>query len=653
MKKRQTQPKNNAYYIRKLSDGLNGAVAGSPTIKGANVLCNCVGYANGRFNEIINDPDLKGVKKAFKYQLVCNAENFIERAKNYGLTISKVPTVGGIMVWQKGQTLSGGDGAGHVAVVEEIYTDGTILTSESGWGAWAFKTVRRSNSNGRWGQSSAYKFRGCIVNPSVGNKKAVPVPSLTVDGVGGANTVRAMQKFFGTPQDGVISGQSKTLNKYYPALKAVEYGTGGSACIKKLQKWVGVTADGVLGQKTVKAWQKKIGVKVDGIFGTESMRVWQKYLNDHPKDKTETKEPASDKVYKVIDVSVWQGKIDWLKVKADGVVGAIIRYADGHYLDKNFDANMTGAKKAGLHVGAYIFSRAKTKAEAESEAASLFNACKPYDPDMPLYIDLEDSSLSKYADTVAIAFLNKMTQLGGRGGVYANLNWWNNYLTKTAKEYSAHPFWIAQYNSKITHSNPKLFGMWQYSSSGSVNGISGKVDMDRCYTAYWDMPKVKTNSKLVDKAVALAWPKGTAESKYAWKGGKPTDAFKKALDAVYPKRDSWGTAAKAGCACDVFVGVCVRSVLDGNFPRGFRDQYTYTSNKLEKHTYKNVKPYDVSKDGDIVGYYKDAKREHCHIVIRGNGMIYEAQHEMTYAHVNTSLSKLKTVMPEVVVFRPK
>ncbi len=283
MKIRTTQPKNNKYYTRIATNGLNGAVAGKPTISGANVLCNCVGYANGRFNEIINDPDLKGVVLSFKYQLTCNAENFIEAAKKKGLKISSTPVVGGIMVWQKGSTLGGSDGAGHVAVVERLYDDGTILTSESGWNAWAFKTVRRSNSNGRWSQTSGYKFRGCIINPKT-TQTITKAPKLSVDGKGGACTVRAMQKFFDTPMDGVISGQRKALNKYYPALTAVEYGgTGGSACIKKLQKWVGVTQDGIIGVNTVKAWQKKIGVSQDGIFGKHSMEVWQKYLNEHDK----------------------------------------------------------------------------------------------------------------------------------------------------------------------------------------------------------------------------------------------------------------------------------------------------------------------------------------------------------------------------------
>ena len=125
MKMRKSQPKNNKYYIRKANGGYNGAIAGKPTIKGADVLCNCVGYANGRFNEIIG-------KGKCVYQLVCNAENFIERATALGLNVSSVPTLGGIMVWQKGKTLKGSDGAGHVAIVEDIISENEIITSERG-----------------------------------------------------------------------------------------------------------------------------------------------------------------------------------------------------------------------------------------------------------------------------------------------------------------------------------------------------------------------------------------------------------------------------------------------------------------------------------------------------------------------------------------
>lgn len=166
---RTTKPTSgNKFFITKSKGGYSTCIQGSPTDSQCNVLSNCVGYACGRFNEIIG---------AMKYpSLNCNAENFIERAKNtYGLEISSVPTLGGIMVWKKG-TLSGNDGAGHVAVVEKIIDSNTIYTSESGYGGSAFWNSTRRNTNGRWGLGSAYTFRGCIVNPAIG-KVVAPTPT--------------------------------------------------------------------------------------------------------------------------------------------------------------------------------------------------------------------------------------------------------------------------------------------------------------------------------------------------------------------------------------------------------------------------------------------------------------------------------------------
>lgn len=156
----------NKFYITKSKGGYSTCIQGSPTDSQCNVLANCVGYACGRFNEIIG---------SMKYpSLNCNAENFIERAKSLGLTISNVPTLGGIMVWKKGNTLSGNDGAGHVAVVEKIIDSNTIYTSESGYGSSTFWNSTRKNTNGRWGLGSGYTFRGCIVNPAIG---AVTAPT--------------------------------------------------------------------------------------------------------------------------------------------------------------------------------------------------------------------------------------------------------------------------------------------------------------------------------------------------------------------------------------------------------------------------------------------------------------------------------------------
>lgn len=211
-------------------------------------------------------------KGFIQYQLVCNAENFIEKAQAYGLKISNKPTLGGIMVWQKG-SLSSGDGAGHVAIVERINSDGTIYTSESGWGGPTFFNSTRSNSNGRWGMGSAYSFRGCIVNPSVINP--TPTPSsdiayiqrtlnerygfnLTIDNIYGNNTHKAL-----------VMALQIELNKQFGANLVVD-GIFGNAT-KNACRNVGYGAKGNITwliQAMLVIWGCEI--EIDSIFGNDT-----------------------------------------------------------------------------------------------------------------------------------------------------------------------------------------------------------------------------------------------------------------------------------------------------------------------------------------------------------------------------------------------
>ena len=290
MKRRTTCPKNNKYYIRKPQGGLSDAVFGCPVVNGANVLCNCVGYANSRFAEIQTDPELKGIYKPIKYQLVCNAENFIEKARGMGLKISAKPTLGGIMVWRKGATLHDYDGAGHVEVVEKINEDGSIICSSSGWKGWDFRLLKRTNANGNWGQTSPYHYRGCIINPSIKDGEVPTESPLIIDGVGGGLTIMALQRFLNKFEDGCLSGQYENQRKYRTAITAVENGGGGSSTVTALQKWLGVPKkdhDGEWGKKTSVALQKylqKEGYDIgkdgaDGYFGTDSTKALQRFLN--------------------------------------------------------------------------------------------------------------------------------------------------------------------------------------------------------------------------------------------------------------------------------------------------------------------------------------------------------------------------------------
>ena len=392
-------------------------------------------------------------------------------------------------------------------------------------------------------------LKGDVVGVYVGKlvqKKVEPSKDgkLAVDGIGGKNTIKATQKYFGTTEDGYIGDQMEKLSKYYPSIIAVKFGKGksGSQTVKALQKWLKLTQDGVIGQGTTAAWQKRLrdlgylakNETIDGIFGVKSMKAWQKFLNDHMTEDGNPPSPTEPKkTYRVIDVSDHQRQIDWQKVKADGIEGAIIRYADGDTLDVRFRENMVNAKKAGLHIGSYIFSRAKTKAEAEKEAVRLFNAVRDYDIDMPIYIDLEAKGLEKYANTVAQAFIAKINELGGKPGVYANLNWWDNYLQPTATMSFA--MWLAQYNDKMEYEPSSYVGMWQYSNSGKVNGITRKVDMDELYVPYWETaPKLprKTVDELAHEVIDNVWGKGDARKKDLTDAGYDYDAVQNRVNEI-------------------------------------------------------------------------------------------------------------------------
>lgn len=165
---RTSKPKKTdefiSFYNNRYAGGKSKVITGKPTDPEANVLANCVGYANGRFNEIYSQ--VTGRKEMAFPTLTANAENFIEKAKNLNLKVGNIPQIGAIVCWQKGNTLLSSDGAGHVAVIEKVLSSSKITTSESGWESnTPFWTKTRSNTLKNWGQSLLYKFRGFIYNP--------------------------------------------------------------------------------------------------------------------------------------------------------------------------------------------------------------------------------------------------------------------------------------------------------------------------------------------------------------------------------------------------------------------------------------------------------------------------------------------------------
>lgn len=191
---------------------------------------------------------------------------------------------------------------------------------------------------------------------------------------------------------------------------------------------------------------------------------------------------------KGIDVSYWQGIIDWAKVKAAGISFAIIKAGgsdDGFYTDSKWETNYKGAKANGIAVGAYYFVGPKcvNAAAGKADAERFIQLLKGKQFEYPVFMDNEAQPVSaKTGITEAsIAFCETMEAAGYFVGIYGST--YSGFRDRMDdSKLTAYTHWVAQYASKCTYSGK--YGIWQYSSKGRVNGISGNVDMDLSYVDY-------------------------------------------------------------------------------------------------------------------------------------------------------------------------
>ena len=186
-----------------------------------------------------------------------------------------------------------------------------------------------------------------------------------------------------------------------------------------------------------------------------------------------------------IDVSNFQGTIDWNQVKAAGIEFAILKVGPVYGKpDSTFERNATECERLGIPYGVYYYSYARSVADANKEADRTLAWLGGHHPSLPVYYDLEDSyiledsnfSKDKLAQ-IAQTFCNRMEAVGFKSGIYANLNWFNNYLNSPSL--NGYDHWVAQYNWRCDYAGSYSF--WQYSSSGNVPGVTGSCDMNYCF----------------------------------------------------------------------------------------------------------------------------------------------------------------------------
>ena len=189
-----------------------------------------------------------------------------------------------------------------------------------------------------------------------------------------------------------------------------------------------------------------------------------------------------------IDVSFWNGNLDWEKIRTTAsfaIIRAGVRYRESRNIaeDTTAAANITGANAAGVKVGLYFYSTATKESEAVEEASLAISVAQKYGSiSLPIYIDMEDSIMhsltTQQRDAIVMAFCNTIVNSGYRAGVYSNLNWYTNYLTP-----SSYPGWVsiwyAQWNDVPTYNG--RYDIWQRGSSDSIPGTNGIVDINESY----------------------------------------------------------------------------------------------------------------------------------------------------------------------------
>lgn len=254
---------------------------------------------------------------------------------------------------------------------------------------------------------------------------------------------------------------------------------------------------------------------------------------------------------KGIDISEFQGNINWAKVKADGTEFAILKLGniydyDTNYKDSKFDTNYKNAKEQGIKIGAYIYNYCNTVDTLKKGIEWALKMLDGKKLDMPIYLDMEDKDIQ--GETKATLtnqcneFLKMIETAGYKAGVYANLNWLENELNPKDfdKDISV---WVAQYYKECQYDGK--YDIWQYSSSGKVDGVSGNCDMNYLYnediikkSGSIDNSDKKSIDELAEEVIAGKWDNNEARKEALEKAGYDYDTVQDRVNEILKEKDN-------------------------------------------------------------------------------------------------------------------
>ena len=240
-----------------------------------------------------------------------------------------------------------------------------------------------------------------------------------------------------------------------------------------------------------------------------------------------------------IDVSRWQGVIDWAKVKASGIRFAILKAGgsdSGFYTDSTFQRNYEGCKANGIAVGAYYFvgKDCITYEAGQADAKRMLSICAGKEFELPLFIDCEaQETKHKIGITDAIiGFYDAMKAAGRSAGVYSSAV--SGFKDRIEDNRIQHiPHWVAQYYTRCTYARPWI--IWQKSSKGRINGINGNVDLDEAQDNVFNINTVtkKTDMQVVNEVMMGLYGTGSERKRKLTQAGYNSADVQDKVNKIY------------------------------------------------------------------------------------------------------------------------
>lgn len=305
---------------------------------------------------------------------------------------------------------------------------------------------------------------------------------------------------------------------------------------------------------------------------------------------------------KGIDVSEFQGEIDWNKVKNDNVDFAILRLGFGMDIesqdDKYIERNIKECENLGIPYGVYLFSYADSVEKAKSEAEHTLRIIKGHKLALGVWYDIEDNNTSgkvgknELADIIE-KYCSTIKAEGFEAGIYANLNWFENKIDKSVQE--KYLIWVAQYYKECQYEGDYL--IWQYSADGEVDGISGNVDMNYYYGDLEESMDNKSVDELANEVLDGKWGNGKDRKKRLEEAGYRYDTVQDRVNELLSRDD------------DSSIDKIANDVISGKYGNGEERKqkleaegydYEMVQNKVNEILGASLRETYTVKDGDTL-----------------------------------------------------